>query len=308
MADIRLILPDLDKELNVAQDRQFPLALNYTAGSFKDVNLRQSDFSLELRIPANKKNKTALNHLNSTNVFDGSSILASTRCVVTADNFPIFEGDFKLLGTVNDRGFEEFKCILLGSAMDWAKGMSNKTLQSYEWGTIDITQSDIKSTWGHTYNQGYVFPLINYGKWSQSDRVFPIDLRPAVFMRSLFEKAFNAEGYTLVTGGADDFFGNSTADEENNIIIPFTGENWKMSSSDVNDYDFSATSEPKVYKWDTWVKAQYSLVNSVTRKDVNTSTPANKTNISPASNYNAGNCYRYAISGDVVSELDSNAL
>ena len=178
MARVKLLLPDLGSgvELDVAQDRQFPLALNYTAGSLRDINNRTTNYSLELRIPANKNNRTALNHLNDTNTVDGQNILQKTACVVMADGIPVFTGEFKLLGVVNDRGHQEFRCILLGDGMDWAEGMRNKTPRDYDWGTLaSVTETEVKKYWEvsgnpatavNSYNgNGITYPLISYGDW-----------------------------------------------------------------------------------------------------------------------------------------------
>ena len=253
MADIRLILTSLELELDVPQDRQFPLALNYTAGSLKHIESRSTDFSLEFRIPANKKNKTALDHLNSTNIEDGNSVLARNACRVTIDNMPVFAGDFKLLGLVDDRGHEEFKCIILGSGMGWAESMKGKTPRDYDWGTHDYTKAEIEKFWDNdgavssatavtSYNDGGItYPLINYGAWGETKYVTVEDFKPAMFMRSFFEKAFTAEGYTLQADtDSNDFFHTTNNPIADKIIFPFTGTGWKEEATLVPDTTFEA--------------------------------------------------------------------
>jgi hypothetical protein len=253
MADIRLILTSLELELDVPQDRQFPLALNYTAGSLKHIESRSTDFSLEFRIPANKKNKTALDHLNSTNIEDGNLVLARNACRVTIDNMPVFAGDFKLLGLVDDRGNEEFKCIILGSGMGWAESMKSKTPRDYNWGTHDYTKAEIEKFWDNdgavssatavtSYNDGGItYPLINYGAWGEKNYVTVEDFKPAMFMRSFFEKAFTAEGYTLQADtDSNDFFHTTNNPIADQVIFPFTGTGWVDSTSLVTDNYFEA--------------------------------------------------------------------
>ena len=51
MADIKLFLyvdgaGDV-RELEITDDKQFPLSINYTAGSFKNIDVRQGSFTLE---------------------------------------------------------------------------------------------------------------------------------------------------------------------------------------------------------------------------------------------------------------------
>jgi len=253
MADIRLILTSLELELDVPQDRQFPLALNYTAGSLKHIESRSTDFSLEFRIPANKKNKTALDHLNSTNIEDGNLVLARNACRVTIDNMPVFAGDFKLLGLVDDRGHEEFKCIILGSGMGWAESMKSKTPRDYNWGTHDYTKAEIEKFWDNdgavssatavtSYNDGGItYPLINYGAWGEKNYVTVEDFKPAMFMRSFFEKAFTDEGYTLQADtDSNDFFHTTNNPVADQVIFPFTGTGWVDSTSLVTDNYFEA--------------------------------------------------------------------
>ena len=253
MADIKLTLTSLELELDVPQDRQFPLALNYTAGSLKHIESRSTDFSLEFRIPANKNNKTALDHLDSTNIEDGNLLLARNACRVTINNMPVFAGDFRLLGSVNDRGHEEFKCIILGSGMGWAESMKGKTPRDYNWGTHDYTKAEIEKFWDNdgavssatavtSYNDGGItYPLINYGAWGETQYVTVEDFKPAMFMRSFFEKAFTAEGYTLQADtDSNDFFHTTNNPIADKIIFPFTGTGWKEETNLVTDTTFEA--------------------------------------------------------------------
>ena len=320
MADIRLFLPDLDAELDVAQDRQFPLALNYTAGSLRDINNRTTNFSLELRIPANKNNKTALKHLNDTNVLDGSSILSKTSVMVKADGIPIFTGDFKLLGSVNDRGHEEFKCILLGDGMDWAEGMRNKTPRSYDWGSISsYDYSTIELYWHDgvdprtaktSYNDdGIQFPLINYGAWSGGGGTYvkPQDLKPAMFMRSFFEKAFNDEGYTVqMDTDADDFFNSSTNPLMDRVLFPFTGTGWKIKTTDSTNYESTTTkTTQEIYNWDTRIVNTFNLKKNVTKPTGNIK-QATSLGGDGTTNWNSTNrVVRFYLEADYTSTFDT---
>jgi hypothetical protein len=319
MADIRLFLPDLDAELDVAQDRQFPLALNYTAGSLRDINNRTTNFSLELRIPANKNNKTALKHLNDTNVLDGSSILSKTSVVVKADGIPIFTGDFKLLGSVNDRGHEEFKCILLGDGMDWAEGMRNKTPRDYNWGSISsYDKATIESYW-HTLgtpnyattsgNNGIQFPLVHYGAWTGDGgaTVNPQDLKPAMFMRSFFEKAFNDEGYTVqMDTDADDFFNSSTNPLMDRVLFPFTGTGWKIKTTDSTNYESTTTkTTQEIYSWDTRIVNTFNLKKNVT-KPTGSVLQATSLGGDGTTNWNSTNkVVRFYLEADYTSTFDT---
>jgi len=242
MADIKLQLVDLGVELDVPQDRQFPVAITFTSATLKDIESRSSDYTLEFRIPATKRNKSGLDHLDSSNVQDGNNILKRTPCVVKSDGMPIFRGDFKLMGIVDDRGYKEFKCIILGHAQDWADGMKNKTLRSYDWGTnFTLDESSVQGTWTNDYTDGYVFPLINYGAWKYKNNVKAEEFRPAIFMRSLFEKAFKAEGYTLQTDtDANDFFHSTNNRLMDSVVIPFTGDGFQIQETIVQNNTFEA--------------------------------------------------------------------
>jgi hypothetical protein len=155
---------------------------------------------------------------------------------------PIFRGDFKLMGIVDDRGYKEFKCIILGHAQDWADGMKNKTLRSYDWGTnFTLDESSVQGTWTNDYTDGYVFPLINYGAWKYKNNVKAEEFRPAIFMRSLFEKAFTAEGYTLQTDtDANDFFHSTNNRLMDSVVIPFTGDGFEIQETIVQNNTFEA--------------------------------------------------------------------
>lgn len=262
MGDIKITLVGLEKDLDAPQGRQFPLSLNFSAGSLTNIDARTTDYSLSFRIPATKNNKSALGHFDSTNMSDQDTFLARQDCVVKVDGFPVFTGSFKLLGLVNDRGYEEFNCIILGSGMDWVDGMKNKTLQDYSWGsTLTFDKSSVKTSWSNTYTDGYTFPLVNYGAWNKVNNVTVNDLRPAVFMRALFEKAFAAEGYTIQTDtDSDDFFHTANNPIADKIIFPFTGKNFKDANI-VTAQTFNAT-ETAAQEWGAVTSLKYGFVSS----------------------------------------------
>ena len=126
MADIKLQLVDLGVELDVPQDRQFPVAITFTSATLKDIESRSSDYTLEFRIPATKNNKSALDHLDSSNIDDGNNVLGKNPCVVKANGLPVFNGDFKLLGTVDDRGHKEFNIYPIEAVSIFDSILKNK--------------------------------------------------------------------------------------------------------------------------------------------------------------------------------------
>lgn len=280
MADIKLILTGINYEIDVAQDRQFPLSLNYSSGSLSNIEDRSTDFSLEFRIPANKNNKTALSHMDSTNIEDGNDVLHKTPCTILADGIPVLRGDFKLLGKTNDRGFEEFKCIVLGAALDWLDGMRTKTPRDYTWDTLaTYSKSVIENYWHNSgtsrtavtsyNNSGITFPLISYGAWYGGRRVLPNDLRPAMFMRSFFQKAFEAEGYTVqMDTDADDFFHTTNNPIMDKIIFPFTGDQMKTRETDKTTSTFESTnSVSQNLSWSNTEDATWQLLPQTSQGD-----------------------------------------
>jgi len=277
MADIKITLVGLEKDLDAPQGRQFPLSLNFSAGSLTNIDARSTDYSLSFRIPATRNNKSALGHFDSSNMSDQDTYLASQDCVVKVDGYPIFTGKFKLLGFVNDRGFEEFNCIILGSGMDWVEGMKDKTLQDYTWGsTLTFDKASVKTSWSNTYTDGYTFPLVNYGAWKNVNNVTVDDLRPAVFVRALFEEAFNSEGYTIQSDtDSDDFFHTSNNPIADKLILPFTGKNF-TDSSIVTAQTFYAT-ETNAQEWGSVTKVQHSgFIGKPVIGNGSTSTPSAK--------------------------------
>lgn len=243
MADIKLQLSGLGIELDVPQDRDFPLSLNFTAGSMKDIESRSSDYTLEFRVPATKQNKSALGHIDSTNVVDGKNVLGKNDCVVLSDGLPIFNGKLKILGVVDDRGHQEFNCIILGTSTEWVEGMRDKTPQDYNWSNSNFvyTESNVQNTWTNDYTDGYTFPLINYGAWKYADRLTVEDFRPAMFLRTLWKKAFEDEDYIIqMDTDEDDFFHSTNNPDIDKIIIPYTGSSFRRSEEDVAKDKFEA--------------------------------------------------------------------
>jgi hypothetical protein len=266
MADIKLFLyvdgtGDV-RQLDVKDDKQFPLSINYTAGSYKNIDVRQGSFTLEFRIPANKNNKTALNHLNDSNVQDGDNLLHNTECSIVADGFPLFKGTFKLLGTVNDRGHEEFNCKIQSGELEWAKHMQDRTLKDYTWGNIpDISKTKIENTWTNDYTDKYIYPLCHYGEWKEKNNVLASDLRPALFVRAIFKEAFESAGYTIVENDGDGHFFDSTNSAwRDNLILPYTSKAYERSEADIDAARFTANqTESQKLSWQISLSASHNF-------------------------------------------------
>jgi hypothetical protein len=190
-------------------DKNVDIDFTYSIADIADFEKRTTTYSKTINIPATAHNNFLLGNYFDFNINNEYSPLDNNVGVnfnpmkkafvkVVVDNVEVFAGVLRLLEITSKDGAIEYQCALFGSLGGLFSTLGEKLLTDLpltDWGhsyNIDT----IEDSWAGTFD--YVYPLANYGVAIDEnlDRYDVKNFRPAVFLKSLFDKILDDAGYT----------------------------------------------------------------------------------------------------------------
>lgn len=225
----------------------FPLSITNSIADIMKPDTRQTSYSKTIVIPGSKSNRDLFTYIFELSHFIDSSGSVNynpdfnpnlkASAIALCDSVEIFNGIAQLLKiNIIDNNNIEFEIVLTGQLTNLFKNIGDSELTDLDFSEYDhdYTLSNIEDSWLNT--SGYVYPLIDYGFSSDQIHFSVAQMRPAIFVKQIIDKIFSDAGCVYDSVFLDSsFFGD--------LIIPFTGKNFKMTASDVIDRRFRASRE-----------------------------------------------------------------
>ena len=246
MSEIRVELRDFTDNilgsLDIISSDDFPLSLNYQNFDIRDFNSRNGSFSKTFKVPATKNNNTLLNQIYKVG-HAAKNVSKELKSTIYYENVPIIGGSVRITKISKDKNVLDYECIFLGDNMDWANSIKELDLQELEFSSTPYTQYPNIPTAGTYFFQNphgfdgnhpnqnpfsheqYVFnhdkliyPLLSVGEGdSPKSQVVESDFVPCLYVKNVWDKIFQAQGYTVnSTFCNSDFF--------KSLIIPLIFE------------------------------------------------------------------------------------
>ncbi len=246
MAEIRVELRDFTDSilgnLDITSSDDFPLSLTYQNFDIRDFNSRNGSFSKTFKVPATKNNNKLFNHIYKDGNVDIKKIRKDIPACIYSDNLPIMYGTLRMSKINKQKDVLEYDCIFLGDNMDWANGLKSLELKDMKFssspysdylsllnGTItptyhtfvnvqDVTQHPSFDT-DYVKNQDkIIYPLLSVGEGvSPKDHVTDLEFVPCVYLKNIWDKIFQGQGYEVNSEFCDSQFFKS-------LIIPLEFE------------------------------------------------------------------------------------
>ena len=228
MAEIKVELRDFDNKilgsLDITSSDNFPLSLTYQNFDIRDFSSRNGSFSKTFKIPATKHNNVLLAHIYKDGNIDVKNTRADIPSTIYSDNVPIVSGTLKVTKILKNTDVLEYDCNFLGDNMDWASKIKNKDLNEltftktggYIYDNVQGLSDNARdfSTFQSTQDTLH-YPLMSVGEGdSPRNQVVDSDFVPSFYLKTIWDKIFAAEGYTV-----DSQFCNS--DYFKSLIVPF---------------------------------------------------------------------------------------
>jgi len=263
MAEIRIELRDFTDsilgDVDITTSENFPLSLTYQNFDVRDISSRNGSFSKTFKIPATKKNNRLFNHIYKDGNIDVKTVRKDIPACIYSDNIPILYGTLRMSAITKDKDVLEYDCIFLGDNMDWANGIKSLELKDMKFsstqyssylsllnGTItptyqtfvdvqDVTQNPSFST-DYVKNQDkLIYPLLSVGEGiSPKDHVTDLEFVPCVYLKNVWDKIFQGQGYEVSSEFCDSQFFKS-------LIIPLefekNGEQINLRSGKIEKND-----------------------------------------------------------------------
>ena len=214
------------KRLDVFEKLNF--SFNYSIADIRDPKKRSTSYSKTVRCPGTQNNDEIFGQiydLNISNAFDSTSANIEVnfnpnkkaKALVIADGVLVMEGSFQLRKIVRHNTELIYEAVFLGQLVNIFGILSDKMINGYEWD--EATETNVKyidfsdldhyykqanqtTSWTAPYGEGYVYPMIDYGKTTEYHgvdlwRKYKVtDLKPALYAKEILDRIFDFAGFT----------------------------------------------------------------------------------------------------------------
>jgi len=241
MAEIRVELRDFTDNilgnLDITSSDDFPLSLTFQNFDVRDFSSRSGSFSKTFNVPATRNNNKLFNHIYKDGNIDRKKVRKDIPSTIYADNLPVVSGALRLYKVTKDTDVLEYECNFLGDNMDWASKIKNLDLNELKFSkntyasyppisegnytfdnVIPLTGNAADYTNFNSNRDRLHYPLMSFGEGvSSRPQVTEADFAPAFYLKNIWDKIFQAQGYTV-----ESEFCNSPYFKS--LIVPFDFE------------------------------------------------------------------------------------
>lgn len=223
------------KLLDISPDANLPVTFSIIDISQPDK--RGGTRSKTLELPGTKANNIVFNHIfeiDSDGTFNPN---INADCIIYQDSVEILSGSFQLLQVNRNFDTITYECAVLGRVTNIYTVFGNKNLNDLNLSEFNhnYTQANQSASWTLDSDNGYIYPLIDYGETDASEQtIWQVNqLYPAVYVKTLIDKIFALAGFTYNSS----FFNSSFFKK---LIIPFNAGSFKYSEDEVASRLFQA--------------------------------------------------------------------
>lgn len=185
-------------DLDLANFKDFPLALTKGIVNLDNLKARTGTFSKTFKVPNTKNNSKLLSNIDNINSKkDYRDALGRKPCVIMVDNSQNDAGFLQVSKAINK---DYFELIFFGNNIDWVKSASelklsdvtyNNNSQVYNELGINTANAATSDTYDHAY------PYISRGGNLSNNNTEVEDYTPVFYIRSLIERGLNHLGWNV---------------------------------------------------------------------------------------------------------------
>ena len=231
--------------IDVENDVAMPLT--YAISDIKNPDQRVGSHSKTIELPSTPSVNQLFSHIfdvnydiqntSSTNFSPDFNPNLKATAIVNVDTIEQFRGYMRLRSIVRDRQNLDkikYKVELFGELANIIQLMGDAKLSDLDFSLFnhDYNRTKQKNSWTGSYVDGYFYPMINYGN-SDGLNWKVEDFYPAIYVRQYWDKIFEYVGCSY----SGSFCSSSPF---TNLVVPFTGESFKLSQTQVDDRKFNA--------------------------------------------------------------------
>ena len=216
-----------------------PMSLNYNIADIKQPQSRNADYSKTITIPGSNNNNTLLAHIYEIGIDRLYDPNKKVEARVMYDGMQVFKGYMRLAKIRKLRDDKiEYDLEIRGRLDDLFTNLLNLRLTDLSWTDLDhvYNETNIINSWSTPTGSNFMYPFIDYGYEQNINNIGVHHIFPAVYIKEAWDRIFRSAGFqyssTFLTGS---FF--------KSLIMPFTGENMRLTVAQIEAREFKASRE-----------------------------------------------------------------
>ena len=233
------------KRLDVFEKLNF--SFNYSIADIRHPDKRTTEYSKTIKCPSTANNDALLGQIyevNISNSYDSTEVNIEVNfnpnkkaeAIVISDGIPVMKGSLQLRRISRVNTDMVYEVVFVGKLVDIFGVLGEKMLNGKEPIEVDqdgvftttsptpfidfsdldhyYTQANQTASWTAPYGQGYVYPMIDYGKQLKYDygtgetlrAYYVTDLKPALYLKDVIDRIFAFAGFTYTSSFFDSAF------------------------------------------------------------------------------------------------------
>ena len=221
--------------VDIGESTESPFTVKKAISDLQDISKRGGSFSYNFKIPGNERNNILFERMFDANIVNQNNILADHDAIIFDDGLQVETGKLRiektnLKGDYDDK-LPEYEIKFYGSNSAWKVLLDDAVTADLPWatGVVPYTPATVKNSWSNTFNDEYVFSLINRGQKKLQDSVHTEDFLPDLFWSKWLEKCMQFAGFSFES----DLFTNQSL---STAITSHFGKNFRIvqKTLDVN--------------------------------------------------------------------------
>ena len=251
-------------DLDLANFKDFPLALTKGIVNLDNLKARTGTFSKTFKVPNTKNNSKLLSNIDNINSKkDYRDALGRKPCVIMVDNSQNDAGFLQVSKAINK---DYFELIFFGNNIDWVKSASElklnevtytNNIQTYNEVEINTANAATSDTYDHAY------PYISRGGNSSNGNTVVSDYKPAFYIGNLITRGLNHLGWNVSS--------NFLADSVIKRIIADFALDFTVTEDEVSDTRVRAqkTSANTLVPFNTGIRVDFNDDSTTPNEDDN---------------------------------------
>ena len=183
---------------NIIPHNEGAIPLTKEAYDVNNPQKRLTDFSKTITIPSDKKVNQIFEHSFDVNIqFQTFNPNLKTSYQIVQDGVLVMDGYCQLSSIDNVDGLITYKILATGKVGNLFEIIKEKYLQDLDLTALDHVWNEfnIESSWTAPIGEGYVYPMIDYGK-SRFNQWEVDDFKPAIYLKQYIDAIIEEAGFT----------------------------------------------------------------------------------------------------------------
>ena len=203
----------------------FNFSFNYSIADVRHPDKRNTEYSKTIKCPATQNNDTLFGQIydvNISNVYNASNDNIEVnfnpnkqaRAEVMSEGVNIMRGTLQLRKIVRKGTEYVYEVVFLGKLVDIFGVLGDKQLNGLDDNSVnyidfsdldhDYTQANQIASWTATYGEGYVYPMLDFGKGIDFNpqglkKYFVDDFKPALYLKEIIDRIFAFAGFSYTS-------------------------------------------------------------------------------------------------------------